>query len=88
MNYTDNIKDYNDCRVFINKENGEVGLALPIFANQTKLFVEDVIDYGLPSTALLGFYEPVGFIIATENAVATLNLSSVEYFDDLGKFNE
>jgi len=88
---TDNVASYKNTIVVTSKHNGEIGLALPLFTDDTGHFLgEDDRDSMIGYQISLGIYSKVGYlVVAPEMSPTFLNN---EGFDDnlivIGDFNE
>lgn len=79
------IDDYAETKVVMSP-NGELLLALPVYANQNgALFNEDEMK-GLTGLKVgLGVYEKLGYLMYHPNQDFSFYMSSLDLFQDLGE---
>lgn len=78
------IDDYAETKVVMSP-NGEILLALPIYANQNgALFNEDEMKNLTGLKVGLGVYEKLGYLMYHPNQDFSFYMSSLKLFKDLG----
>ena len=79
------IDSYNETRVVMSP-NGELLLALPIYANQNGALLDDgVVESitGIPKMSI-GIYESFGFLMYHPESEFSFYMKSLGLFEDLG----
>jgi hypothetical protein len=79
------IESYNETRVVMSP-NGELLLALPIYANQKGALLEEGVVESITGTkrVSIGIYESFGYLIYHPINECSFYLKSLDLFEDLG----
>lgn len=79
------IESYNETRVVMS-QNGELLLALPIYANQKGALLEEGVVESITGakSISIGIYESFGYLIYHPESDFSFYLKSLDLFEDLG----
>lgn len=80
------IDSYNETRVVMSP-NGELLLALPIYANQKGAFLEEGLIESITGakSISIGIYENLGYLMYHPHSEFSFYLKSLDLFEDLGE---